>query len=336
MVGLAIACWSARSRAESEDASFTLDYSVPAGCPTRAQFIEAVRVRSSSAREVEGTSARVALSLQLLGGGSSVSGFLDVRLEDGQQSRRGVPQASCRDVVNSMALIAAMVLEGGGLDAPVPRARTAPAAPSRLGPRGTSRKDAKLQAVILGGGRNGQEAGSPWRFGIVLGGTIEPGVAPSLAWGVGAGLNLGVLGSGLVAPSFRLAARWVRDAETTTIGGYGAAEFRLLAATALACPLRWPERAPVALRPCALLDVGELQVQGKDTLDPKRPQMLWLGFGLAARAEMRLQSWAAMELEARAVALTRHDEFLFQPNRSVHDIPPIIFSLGAAVLLQKP
>jgi hypothetical protein len=107
------------ARAEHEAATFSLEYSVPAECPERAAFVSSLVSRSRGAHE-QVHAPRVALAVVLDGDRERSSGTFGIKLADGQESRREIPAAACAQVLSSIALIAAMILDGGGLDDPPP------------------------------------------------------------------------------------------------------------------------------------------------------------------------------------------------------------------------
>jgi hypothetical protein len=135
---LVFCLWGSWARAQQASTSFSLAYSVPTGCPARAAFASAVIARSRGAH-LQSEAPRVALDVSLTGDAELASGTLAIQLSDGQGSHREIPAAACEQVLSSMALIAAMILDGGGLDDPPPvasvseRATLASAPPPAVG-----------------------------------------------------------------------------------------------------------------------------------------------------------------------------------------------------------
>jgi hypothetical protein len=94
----------------------------------------------------------------------------------------------------------------------------------------------------------------------------------------------------------------------------GRAEFGFSALRLMACPLRFPAVSVVAVRPCALGELGELVGIGKVTVDPELVRARWVAAGGALRASVRLFGPLALVGEAALVApLIRH-EFYFDPE----------------------
>ena len=116
-LALTLCLWGPSVRAEHGTATFSLEYSVPAGCAERAAFVSSLVSRSRGAHEVV-EAPRVALAVALEGDRELAFGSLVIQLADGQESRREIPAAACAQVLSSIALIAAMILDGGGLRLP--------------------------------------------------------------------------------------------------------------------------------------------------------------------------------------------------------------------------
>ena len=250
-----------------------------------------------------------------------------------------------------MAVIAAMVLEGGGLDeAPssppetpsAPRAAASQPAslqssrrPQRTPPYATSSAAPESERDSVAVADPTSSLGLPVRLGLVMAGSAESAVAPSVGWGIAAGVELSGEGPFRSTASLRVLGRTVRTRKVSQ-PGYGDADFSLDAATLMGCPLRWPARSFAGLRPCAVVDIGDLRGKGSNTVLPKERHMLWLGFGAAVRAEFQLVRWVSLELEGRGLVLARQDEFLFEPDAPVHDVPLAALSASAGFLLWVP
>lgn len=101
------------ANAEGDPASFSLDYIAPQACPARAQFIEAIVSRTPTAHEVARAHADIAFTARIIAAGPATTGELWVEPSSGASSRREVGPASCPEIIESMAVIAALILAGG-------------------------------------------------------------------------------------------------------------------------------------------------------------------------------------------------------------------------------
>jgi hypothetical protein len=328
----------AAARAEP-GVSFTLDYVAPARCPGRSEFLAALRARSKLARETRGP-ADVRIAIELEESGDRVAGALRLRLRDGQTSERAIPESTCGEAITSMAVIAAMVIDGGSLDAPAPLstderspARPAGAPPS---PRASVRNPQRTEAAR---GQTAADRSSPWpiQLGAVIAGTMRSAVAPRRTFGMDAGFELAWRRRGWLAPILRATAGLAESA-FEPVDGAGRARYRLIATSWSGCPVRLAWGPSVVGRPCAVVEVGDLQGTGSSVSGEREDHMLWLGVGVGGRFELVVADWLGLELEARALALTQHDRFVFldEPNRVAHDVPMLAAGLQAGLVVRIP
>jgi hypothetical protein len=85
----------------------------------------------------------------------------------------------------------------------------------------------------------------------------------------------------------------------------------------------------LAVRACAVFDVGELRARGEVAFG-KTLTMPWFATGAGGRLALAVFPFLDLEGEAVLQALSRHDEFVFQPNAySVHSVAPV--TLGASL-----
>lgn len=340
---IALVCAASTALADPR-ATFSLDYSVPEGCPDRAEFVRAVSARSSHARETE-SDAALALSVVITGERAQATGTLRMTLSDGQSAERPVPAAPCQDVLTSMAIIAAMVLDGGGLDAPTPSAGSTlgtpigDTAPAPTPERPRRPPDAPRAAPAPARAARGSDAAPARtaRWSAALLATAERGVAPSVVPGVEFGAGVTWAGSDGVGPGTRLGLRLAQSG-TTEVASLGRARFRLITASWSACPTTWAVTRAVHVVPCALVEAGDLRGAGTTPRVSREEHMSWLGFGATLGVEVRLGSRFDAQLQAHGLRLARHDRFVFtaEPDHVVHDVPAFTGRLGAGLRVWLP
>lgn len=334
-VGLAVSTtWSTRAGAEPEREPALRSYSVPNGCPERADFIAAITAKLEGGRSA-GAEEDVSFDVVVHGDVERAWGTLSIRLRDARTSHRPIPPAGCADVLSSMAVIAAMILDGSGIDAaprdpwPVelPPAKTVPKASA------SPSTDSPLAARALSPAYPGPSEERRARWNARLGVGPQSGVAPGLVPRLYAGFGLEFERSGAFSPSLDVMASVAQSDQK--VARYGEAQFRLVAVNANVCPIRWPASEPAWIfRGCLPVEVGELRGVGLNTLSARTQRMPWLGAGLGARAEWRLSRGFRIELEGRAIALGRADRFIFEPDEVIHRVPRFAVGLriGAALL----
>jgi hypothetical protein len=327
-VALAV-CFAAPLRASEPERTFSLEFAVPPGCPDRRAFVAAVTSRAR-ASEVATEATGFALKIEIEGEPERASGRLGIRLADGQESLREIPVGSCREVLTSMAVISALVLEGRGLDAPLPASPAAQTAISDAPSKLEREPPAELRARASPGASPGAPAARLQIRGR-LQGSVETAVAAGASPGIGFGAELSWQRASWLAPSGGLLGRFVAGGREST--RFGDAHFRLLAVSLTACPARFRPLRAASVMPCLLFDAGQLRGDGRRTLNRATQFMPWLGVGAAFRAEAPLATMLALELQAHATGLFHHDRFVFEPGLVAHDVPPLAFGLSAGLLL---
>jgi hypothetical protein len=352
--GLAIALASASSSGLALAAprvSYSLEYKASENCPNEEAFVQAIQVRAPVATRTEAATAQVVFEAHISAASGFSRGFLLVRLAGGEATRRDVPDASCSEIVASMAVIAALVIEGlseSGRDAPatplpseaVPPA-SAPSESEKVPPPSAKPVDPKRApaARLRPAERLPRDASSSVQMalpqspasGVRWGLTVATGfesasaheLTPALAFGVEVSARRRVKRSA----SARLTGLYAQSDTQHTDDG--TARFRWLAARVALCPF-WFGEGSVALRPCVELDAGELRAKGGDTTNPQTPSLLWLGGGAALHGEIGLGPVLALEGQLGGRVLARPGRFVFLPNDTLaHDTGR--FSLGALI-----
>jgi hypothetical protein len=352
-IGLSLCLWQASAAGAEELASFSVDYAAPAVCPSREQFVNAVSLRARNAVEVPG-GAKFAFQVQLRSAGAQASGALVTRLEDGREFRREIPPASCAEVASSIAVIAAMVLDGGenslkrqepapataapdadprttaAVDpqpgSPRPTAGVEPRPAAMRPPRGVERRrsEPRVSAPATPDAR-------PLGVLVALGGGLRTGVAPEPSWGASPGVELALGRSARSAISARVSGTFVRSG--TEVTPYGDAQFQLLAAELSGCAPRYPA-ALLGVRPCLFAQAGDLRGEGQETLNRHTRHMLWLGLGAATRLEAEVSRRFVFEIQVHGVRLVRSDRFVFEPDVVAHDVPDWALGLHAGVSMR--
>jgi hypothetical protein len=358
-LALAVFAWVGLPRAGIADEAnsaldFAVDYQAASTCPAKAQFEAAVLSRVPGARVVPEERASVRFRVELSDPTRDKSSSIWIGVSDGSSTRRDVDDASCAEAAASMAVIAAMVLDGrrtaeqGPAPAPEPITNPQPS-PVTSGtptakPRPSAAPKARAQprnAVMPapssaespraehdGASLSERESRSAGRLsaGAALAGTWESEVAPTAPLGILAALEARWQLEPIWSPSVRLGLLYTVTATETSDDG--TATFQLLAIRLSACPVRFGRARSLALFACADFDAGELRAKGTHTLNERTQSMPWLAAGPGLRGELPLGKMLVSEALIGARFLANHDRFVFEPDAVVHDVARVSFGLG--------
>jgi hypothetical protein len=288
--------------------TFSLVYDAAPDCPTEATFEAAILARTPGARKVA-TAADVHFEVTL-----GAERRLRVVLADGTVSEREIADDGCTESMQSMAVIAAMVLDAQKREAPA--ASPAPAPPpvptSALPPPSAPAAPREAQPV-----RTRPNASSTW-LSVVAGAVAEGAAAPTPAFGAALGVELGARRLGVVSPSVRVSGVFAQAKVVETDAGD--ARFRIVLARALLCGLRLGDEQR-SLRLCGVVDGGALLGRGLNARNERGQTMPWLGVGLALVGTVRLAGPLSLEVGGGARGLVVHDEFIFAPGQPVYQVP---------------
>jgi hypothetical protein len=109
-----------------------LEYTAPAGCPTQTEFVAFVTNRGGDFAHPGPKTKANAMIVKLRREAREHVGSLELRLDDMASDQRQLHAASCAEVAEALAVVAAIALRGGDSsepDATPPVAATEPAAP---------------------------------------------------------------------------------------------------------------------------------------------------------------------------------------------------------------
>jgi hypothetical protein len=310
--------------------SFSLAYAGDAGCPSRANFEAAIVARAPKARAEAESRADVRFEAELTPPPGEKR-RLRVSLRDGTSQDRTIDADDCAEAVQSMAVIAAMILSSrdeprpekahdlGKSEQAQPPSSASPPEPSRVRssvpPAPPPRRQSRPTWLATGAG---------------LG--LEGAAAPSPTFAASGFVELGSVTNGWLAPSLRINALFGQALDATTDSGD--ARFRLLLGRVHGCGLRFGT-TNADIRLCAVVEGGALFARGLGALNARSQVMGWLGAGFGVIGGWRLGPRWSLELGGGARGLVVRDEFVFAPNLKVHQ-PPVIawdFTLSLAYRL---
>jgi hypothetical protein len=321
LLPIALACWLGPRLAGAQELDFSLRYGVPTGCPPAAWFTEAVQARRQTSPN--GAEQRAALTVTLLGDDAQAQGTLEIALPGGQSAVRTMPPASCPDVLTSMAIVAAMVLDGRDLDAG-PAFTNPVSQPPATTP--TPRSVALSRQPASQPRPEPARSSAAWQPGLAGGLGPMNAIAPTPTWVFALGGELRLATRRVFAPRLRLSGAFGSNSHSVTPAG--TAHFRLVAVDARACPIGIPAGVILRFAPCAELQVGDLRGTAQST-----QHMPWVALGVGVRFESWVHSRFALELEPSVARLWRNDRFVVQPGLWSYDVPAVSFGLRFGVLV---
>jgi hypothetical protein len=257
------------------------------------------------------------------GPGESASGRLELEEPDGTKESRRVSSRTCNEVVNALALVAAVMLDPeahSGEVAAEPATPPIPVGPPAISP-----------PPPLGRKRQ------------------PPPPAPPPPWGLFGGVDVGVLGG--VGPALATTAsafvdlerRWFGSASTARLSvdaartssdlRGGTQTYEWLGSTVRLCPLYLALPGRVRVAPCAALQVAGHRGTTRNVRQPASSRQLWLAPALEGTVEWAVSSSFSVELQAGAVFPIRQSRFYLAPSSTIHEVPTltIVSSLGVRV-----
>jgi hypothetical protein len=312
------------------------EYSAPAECPGKAQFIERVRERSQYGRLASDDEPARTFVVALTVDESGATARVDFVDADGSPAFRNVEGTTCEEAVSGMALVCALAIDGRA----TPEESAAPKEPAVEVPAPLSPSHAPTTVLVESTPATkpvdraepaARASASKTSFSAGVGAAYSSHRGPSGAPVIDAffGGRLSDLG-----PSARASGWYFRSDATSSSGrearfrGYG---FRLEA-----CPLAFGKRSLFA-EPCIATDAGWIRASGVpgealvETHDSTGG--LWDVLAIArlgAVVSGRLLLEAQGEL---AVPLLRHQYGFGEPPAEplVYEVPAVGVSIGASI-----
>ncbi len=274
--------------------SFTVSYKAGPDCPSQAQFEAAILARAPGARSSEDLqTAEVRFEADLSPQPGHKRKF-SVALDDGSSQDREIDADDCVEAVQSMAVIAAMILSSrrAALE-PESELETAPVlAPTPVpAPVPVSAHTARTVDAPT---RPRRKARITW-IAAGAGAGLEGAAAPSPTFAASASAELGLVASGVLAPSLRVSVLFGQAPDATTTAG--SARFQLALSRVHACALRFG-RLDADVRMCAVIEGGALLARGINARNERGEAMPWLGAGLGAIGGLKVSPRLTLELEA--------------------------------------
>ncbi len=304
-----IAALTSPALATAEDVQpVRVDYRAPPGCPDEAWFLAQLRARTQLFGYAPGDAPVQTFRVRVSSTARGVKGTLTIVDPSGRTSVREVAAASCDDVVDAVALMAALAVDSNAVTSPIRPTQS----PTRIPEPAPTREPS---------GSISSTASSRWRLsaGVDIG--FRTGLAPDALWEAPLFVELARdVPASLGGPSFR--ASFEHTATGAEVISPGAARFTWTAGRLDACPVRLGADK-VGLSPCARLELGALSGTGTGIANGREETRFWSATGALGRVDWRLGEGLYVEAEGGAMISLTREHYFFPPNTPIYDVPDL-------------
>jgi hypothetical protein len=305
-----------------------LEYRAPPTCPSAEAFFEAVRSRTQRvrlAREGEGVRTFV---VEILSYEGRTFGSLLVTEGGEQTDSRDVEGADCAEVVEALALTAALSVDPDALLAAPAPAEPEPAPPPPAPPKPKPRKPPPPPPLPPAAPAPPPQPTAQLLLGLAaLGAKV---LDPYQLVGASAAVQLESLAPAILAPAVRLGGLHARN-DLASEPDQALATWSSLALDG--CPVRFGSSRLVTLRPCVAVHAGVLYLRGLAVDYPSSATRFWYSVGVLGRADLALGRGLELELQTGLLLpLIERRFFTEVPRQDVAQTPQIaaFLALGLA------
>jgi hypothetical protein len=278
-----------------------LDYLAPAGCPARDEFIRRVEARGPielDATHPRGRKIRAQIERQ----GAMFSARLVMATDASHETTRELTADSCAEMVDALALTAAMAIAGWAPESPVEVQIETPDAAS-------SSRDRAFETAPVA-----RDVGSTFHF-VAIG-------APYAAFGYfpeampAADISLGVArAASSIDGVATLGFRALRSGERAL--PEGVAQFRWDMGHLRTCPIGFAWARSWSLLPCLYGDLGQLTAESRLGAAQRTQSALWASVGAGGSLIFRPLSALLLTLDANVVFPLTRPTFGYGPEINV-------------------
>jgi hypothetical protein len=325
--------------AEETGELLRIEYRADPSCPDEPAFVARVRARTALFHVVTSGDASRTFKVSLQAG-RSPSGRIEIQEAGRAQGARSVSAATCSEVADAIALVAALAIDpralsaNPGLDAGSPDAGALDASPDQgvadaaidATPEPRVVPPPEVTPPAAAGASEPQDAGQASAsepIGLFAGAdlTATTGVAPG-------GAIVGIapfLGWRFIRVGFVFA-----SSGTVGVGSAGTAQFDWAIGRLDACPLTL-RYGIASASACARIEAGELTAAGVTVASPQSRTSAWFAPGALVRAEFAILPPIFFEAEAALDFRVTQDRYYFLPQVTVQQVPFLGFAGGAGL-----
>jgi hypothetical protein len=316
-----VASLTATSDPATEVKPVQVVFDAPAGCANANDFFSSLRSRTHLVRQAKGDEPRTTLQVRLLEMRRYVLGELRMVDDRGMTDTRRVQGANCDDVMQALALAAAVALDPSVLlpatvTIPAPETTVPANPPPTIAPAGVEsvniRKPVDPPSSSSSRIDPRFELGAASVGSVLLSSGISPGVAMFGRWTPA--------GSGRFRPTIGMAVTYLRN---DVLGSPGAAQASLTGLVVTLCGMAWGASI-MTVQPCGLVMAGLLSVSGHQVVRTSSVDLLWLSAGAVLRTAAHLGHGFALDLEAGvSVPFLSREFYTTLPSHVVEKTPTI-------------
>lgn len=279
LVLLALVSASGKSTADERKLPVAIEYMAIEGCPSEERFWTALSSRASRVERTEVSQALATLRVSVIVTPQGVLGRLQIIRPDITTEPRFVEAANCDEVVEALALTAALSIEGEVAPrlepAPVPVPMPSETSPP---PDDSPYTDRRLPIdYVEPPAVSGRDA---WETQINAHGLAAFVVDANASLGVGGAITFARKHGERATQMLGLG---VAGLTTALTDGGSRSRFSLTEAEFMGCPVAFG--SAVVVRPCLLFQVGILDGSGVDVSNPETVQGMWWAPGAGLRVE---------------------------------------------------
>ena len=317
-----IACMAGAARASADDGvPYRIDYRPAPSCPGIEHFAEQLSARTRRLLPAKPGAAALTFVVEITETAGAVEGRLLLVEAGGNSTERAVPGSNCVEVLDAMALIAAVTVDPGASLGPLPEAEPKPppvVAEPAAPPAPTTPPPSRTYP-------------SGWGVGTAL--SVESNLAPDPLPALGVYAELWGERRGPWAPYARAG---LHRAQSGTIDPpadaaeglrSGHSQLTWLSGRLLACPVAFSVERIVG-RPCGSFDLGVLRGRGyfADGEGPATQTTVWMAAGVAVEVELLVSERLLVGVDAGLATTLRRGQFFLspryfgQPQSKVHEI----------------
>lgn len=327
---------SSASRAPARESAAQLGYDAPSECRPHSEWLRDVGARLPPLLQTHPMLATLSVRVQKIegDGGQRYAGELASTSGIELPSTRSVRGASCDEVLDALAFIAALGLERAvGSPSEVDSGVGGPGQESEPSARALSSREAAVPPSIGAEASRSElpPALRPVQLGAVGFGLYQGGLAPGQSFAFGAALRAAWSAPGW-QPLLSLGV-YSNLPEERRVEGGGRVRFEHWSIHAVACPWRFPESARWGVRPCAELDVGRSSGEGLGVEAAERHSAPWVSTGAQLRTELTLGDRVELALSVAAVAPLFRSHFFLYPGVERFDTPALGLRAGSFATL---
>jgi hypothetical protein len=268
----------------------SLVYVGPASCPPQAEFLRRLRVRLGAGQAV--APVQRTLDVRIAQEDRQFVGRLSLIAAEGRSTTKTLSGRKCDDLVDVLALVAALAVQAD--EAATPPAQP-PAPPAPVPSEPVDQPQAPAPA--------------PGLLGVWAGGVVAAGPAPAVVLGAGAGVDWAWTTPGLLSPALGLGVIAGAAPDVSRTGGH--AGFAWFTARLDACAVRLAVGQVMQIRGCLVADVGLLHAHGSSTVNAQSSSRAWLALGASSQFDFPVGSRFALHVVAGVEAPLRRDRYAF-------------------------